>query len=449
MLISVCQAVRRAVGPGFPIEVRFSASECYAGGYDIDEGVRIAREMAPYVDLIHASVGNHEVDEVFTVTHPSMFLGDACNVKYAAAVKKAVDVPVAAVGALGDPEQMEELLAAGTVDVLELARSLIADPDLPNKLRRGHPEEVKVCLRCLCCFSNQQLHGVKYCAVNPESGHEHETIHALRQQGPRKKVLVAGGGIGGMEAAITAASYGHQVILCERSGVLGGSIRCEEAVPFKQKLGVYLRRQALALEKAGVDVRLNTPVTPDLAEELEPDVIIAAFGARPIKPAIPGIDGPNVVSAEEVYREPEKAGEKSLILGGGLVGVELAIYLNMLGKQAEVVEMMDAIGDGGNIIHASALRVEIARRGIPMHFGTRAEEITAEGVRCRDKEGRDVFYPADKVIYAVGQRPLQEEALALRFCAPQFYMIGDCLGAKNIANATAQAHDIAADLGRI
>ena len=447
--IAVCQAVRKAVGPGFPIEVRISASECYAGGYDIDEGVAIAKQLEPFVDLIHASVGNHEVEEVMTVTHPSMFQPDGCNVKYAEAIKKHVNIPVASVGALGEPEQMEEIVASGKADILEMARSLIADPDLPNKLRRGKPEEVRPCLRCLHCFSNQQLHGVKYCAVNPESGHEHETIHAMNQRGPRKKVLVAGGGIGGMEAALTAAQYGHSVILCEASGVLGGAIRCEEAVPFKQKLGVYLRRQAMALEKAGVDIRLNTPVTAALAESLAPDVIIAAFGARPAVPAIPGIDGPNVVLAEAVYRDPARAGEKALILGGGLVGVELAIYLNMLGRQAEVVEMLDEIGDGGNIIHASALRVEIAHRAIPMHFGTRAEAITPEGVRCRDKEGREVFYPADKVIVALGQKPLQAEALALRTCAPEFYMIGDCVTPKNIANATAQAHDIAINIGRI
>ena len=179
--VAVCQAVRKAVGPGFPIEVRISASECYAGGYGIDEGVAIAKKLEPYVDLIHASVGNHEVEEVMTVTHPSMFQPDGCNVQYAEAVKKAVGVPVAAVGALGEPEQMEEILASGKADVLEMARSLIADPDLPNKLRRGRPEEVRPCLRCLHCFSNQQLHGVKYCAVNPESGHEHETIHALNR----------------------------------------------------------------------------------------------------------------------------------------------------------------------------------------------------------------------------------------------------------------------------
>ncbi len=447
IVTAICQAVRKAVGSGFPIEVRMSASECYAGGYDSEEGIRIARQLEPYVDLIHASVGNHEVAEVMTVTHPSLFLEDGCNVKYAAEIKKNVDVPVAAVGALGEPEQMEEILASGQADVLELARSLIADPDLPNKLRRGHPEELRPCLRCLNCFSNQQLHGVKYCAVNPESGHEHETLYAPLQAGPRKRVLVAGGGIGGMEAAITAAGYGHTVILCEKSGALGGPIRCEEAVPFKKKLGVYLRRQALMLERAGVDVRLNTEVTPALAEELKPDVIIAALGATPRIPAIPGIRGENVIQAEEAYKHPEKTGERVLILGGGLVGAELAVYLAMQGRKPEVVEMLPDLSDGGNILHAAALRLELKKYGIPLHFDTRAEEITPQGARCRTGEG-EVFFPADTVVCALGQLPRQEEALALRLCAPEFYMIGDCVQPKNIANATAQGHDIAANLGR-
>ena len=448
IVVSVCEAVRRAVGPGFPIEVRMSASECYDGGYGIDEGIRIAKALEPYVDLIHASVGNHEVPEVMTVTHPSLFLEDGCNVKYAAEIKKNVGVPVAAVGALGEPEQMEEILASGQADVVELARSLIADPDLPNKLRRGHPEEVRPCLRCLNCFSGQQLHGVKYCAVNPESGHEHETLYSLSQTGPWKKVLVAGGGIGGMEAALTAARYGHSVILCEKGDSLGGPIRCEEEVPFKKKLGVYLERQIQALEREGVEVRLNTPVTAALAEAIRPDVIIAALGAEPLVPEIPGIRGENVLLAEDAYRQPEQCSERVLILGGGLVGAELAVYLAMKGKKPEVVEMLPDLSDGGNILHAAALRLELKKYSIPLHFGTRAEEITARGVRC-SAEGGEVFFPADTVICALGQRPRQEEALALRLCAPEFYMIGDCVQPKNIANATAQGHDVAANLGRI
>ena len=447
--LAVIAAVREAVGPNYPIEIRISGSECYEGGYDTDYGIRIAEALDGKVDLIHVSAGSHEVAEVFTVTHPNMFLPDGVNVKYAAEIKKHVRTPVATVGALSDPAMMEEILASGQADVVELARGLICDPDLPRKAREGRQDEIVKCMRCFTCFSSLMTRGQICCALNPEICNEADVKFEKPAPEPRT-VLVAGGGIGGMQAALTAAARGHKVVLCEKTDRLGGVLLCEEKVPFKKHLGEYLAHQALMISREkNIEVRLNTEVTPALAKELGPDVIVAALGSRPAVPPIPGIDGPNVVSAEAVYKQPEKAGEKALILGGGLVGVELAIYLHMLGKQAEVVEMLDAIGDGGNIIHASALRVEIAHRNIPMHFGTRAEEITPQGVRCRDKEGKDVFYPAEKVIYAVGQRPLQEEALALKFCAPEFYMIGDCLGAKNIANATAQAHDVACNLGRI
>ena len=177
-------------------------------------------------------------------------------------------------------------------------------------------------------------------------------------------------------------------------------------------------------------------------------MIIAALGATPLIPDIPGIRGENVLLAEDAYRQPEQCSEWVLILGGGLVGAELAVYLAMQGKKPEVVEMLPELSDGGNILHAAALRLELKKYAIPLHFGTRAEEITAQGVRCSAESG-EVFFPADTVVCALGQRPRQEEALALRLCAPEFYMIGDCVQPKNIANATAQGHDIAANLGRI
>jgi pyruvate/2-oxoglutarate dehydrogenase complex dihydrolipoamide dehydrogenase (E3) component len=154
-----------------------------------------------------------------------------------------------------------------------------------------------------------------------------------------KKVLIAGGGIAGMQAALTCRERGHEVILCEKSGRLGGTLRCEEKVPFKQKLDDYLNGQAKAVEKAGVEVRLHTEVTPEYAERVGADVIISALGARPVKPPIPGIDGPNVLPAEEAYVHPEKAGKKVAILGGGLVGIALGLYLAILGRDGAVIEM--------------------------------------------------------------------------------------------------------------
>ena len=157
IVVSILDAIRKAVGPKFPIEVRISGSECYAGGYDIEEGIRIAKQIDGHCDLIHVSAGSHEVDEVFTVTHPSMFLADGCNAVFAEAIKKHVSTPVATVGAHGNPEIMEELVASGKVDVVEIARGLMADPDLVNKIRAGEEGEVRKCMRCLACFSRCSL----------------------------------------------------------------------------------------------------------------------------------------------------------------------------------------------------------------------------------------------------------------------------------------------------
>ncbi|NLV50617.1 MAG: FAD-dependent oxidoreductase [Clostridiales bacterium] len=447
LTVAVCDAVRKAVGKNFPIEVRISGSECYDGGYGIEEGIAFAKQLEGHCDLIHVSAGNHEVEEVFAVTHPSMFLGDGCNVKYAAEIKKHVKTPVAAIGALGEPEMLEEIIASGQADVVEMARSLLADPDLPLKIRTGREDEIKRCLRCLSCFSSELTVGEPYCAINPETGRELEMKNDYPFAPFKRRVLVAGGGIGGMEAALTCARRGHEVILCEKSGQLGGAIRCEKNVPFKKKLDVYLNAQERAVRKAGIDLRLNTEVTPEYAKAVGADVIIASTGAKPIKPDIPGIDGKNVLSAQDAYIDPDKTGKNVLILGAGLVGLELAIYLSMLGRKVTVVEMLGSISDGGNMLHAIGLKVELKKRGVDLHFNTKAVRIDADGVRCENADG-EVFFPADTVIYAVGQKPLQEEALALRFCAPEFYQIGDCVAAKNITNATGTAFTVARDIGR-
>ncbi|MCL1828060.1 MAG: NAD(P)/FAD-dependent oxidoreductase [Oscillospiraceae bacterium] len=446
--VAVCDAVRKAIGPKMPIEVRISGSECYDGGYGIEEGIAFARQLEEHVDLIQVSVGSHEIKEAFTRTHPSVFEGEGCNVRFAAEVKKHVKTPVAAIGAIGEPDMMEEIIASGQADVVELARSLIADPDLPNKIRSGKTEEIMPCLRCLHCFSTQMRLGVKHCAVNPESGREIESRFASRQTGKRKKVLVAGGGIAGMQAALTCAESGHTVILCEKSGELGGAIRCERNVPFKKKTEQYIETQIQKIKRSGIELRLNTEVTPELAEKINADVIFAALGARATIPPIPGIDGASVLGAESAYMHPEKVGKTAVILGAGLVGLELAVYLSGSGKNVTVIEMTDQISDGGNILHMQGLQVELERRGIAVLLSTAAYKISEKGVFCRNASG-ERLYEADTVIYATGMAPLREEALALSFAAPLFYMPGDCVTPKNIADATDVAHSLALNVGRL
>ena len=445
--LAVIDAVRKAVGPGFPIEVRISGAECIENGYDMDEGIAIAKMLDGKADIIHVSAGHHESQYATTITHPSMFMEDGCNVKYAAEVKKYVKTPVATVGALTDPEMLEEIIASGKADIVNLGRQTLADPDLPNKARQGREDDIDRCMRCCACFANSTLTRRRACAINPATGHELEEKFD-RPPKTLKKVLVAGGGIAGMEAALTAANRGHQVILCEASDTLGGVLNCEEQVPFKKRLGEYLKRQARRVEEAGVEIRLNTPVTPDLAKEIVPDAIIAATGAAAVKPHIAGIDGGNVLGAEYAYTHPQEVGQNVVILGGGLVGIELGIFLSGLGRKVTLLEMMPQLNDGGNMAHMNGLRIQIDEKNIGVSLSTTAKEIRKDGV-CAEKDGREEFFAADTVIYAVGQKPRSEEALALNTCAPEFYIVGDCVAAKNILSATTAAYNAARDIGRL
>ena len=438
--LAVVEAIRKAVGPAFPIEIRLSGSEVFSGGWDIAYGVRVAEALDGKVDLLHISAGNHEVAEVFTVTHPSMFLDDGVNVQYAAEIKKHVRTPVATVGALSDPELLEEIVASGKADVVEMARGLLCDPDLPRKAREGRAEDVTKCIRCFTCFSGLMAHSQICCALNPEIGAEFETKFAS-PPAEKKTVLVAGGGVGGMQAALTAARRGHRVILCEKSDRLGGVLLCEEGVPFKKHLGEYLAQQARRVKEAGVEIRLNTEVTPELAREIAPDAVIAALGSRAALPPIPGLDGAKVLQAEDVFRAPEKAGGRVVVLGGGLVGCELAIFLAGLGRQVTILEMAPQPGFGENVLHGMAVRQELGRLGVELRLNTRVEAVEAEGVRA----GGELF-PADTVVCALGRTPLREEAASLALCAPQVQVVGDCAAPATIVAATNAAHYAAMDV---
>ncbi len=441
--------IKQRCGQDFPVEIRISGSEIVKDGYGIDEGCRIAEQLDGHADIIHVSVGaiNRFGTETFSRTHVSMFYPSGINVEYAAEVKKHVKKSlVGTVGGLSDPYQMEQILASGKADIIYMGRELVCDPEFPNKVRRGRVDEIRKCMRCLNCFSEGVRHGDLICAINPEIGREREVYRALPTP-EKQRVLVIGGGIAGMQAALTASKNGHDVVLCEKSGELGGKILCEAGVPFKQGLHDYIQLQRALIAKSNIDLRLNTEVTPEYVKTERPDVIIAAVGSDPITPGIPGINKSNVYQAIDVFKNPSLIKGKVVILGAGFVGTELAIYLKEFGVDAEIVEMLGDISDGGNSSHKSAVLDMLTQKNIPLHFNTKAVEITADGVKCQGPDG-ETFYKADAVIHAVGMRPRHDEALKFSRCAKDFHMIGECRKAANILYATSTAYAASRLIGR-
>ena len=440
--IEVLKAVREAVGPRFPIEFRMSGSELFEGGYDLEEGVRIAQQMEPYIDLLHVSAGTYQ--RGFGDTHPSMFKEHGCNVYLAAEIKKHVSVPVATIGGLNSPEQMEEIIASGKADVVYMARALLADPFLPRKVAENRDEEIVKCLRCFTCMAERAATSTRRCTVNPLIGREMDGVE-IQPAPVKKKVLVAGGGPGGLYAAYTAARRGHEVVLCEKESELGGILKSEQALPFKHEMYELAGTYARMAEQAGVEIRLNTEVTKEYAEKEQADALIIAAGSSPLVPPIPGLDGDNVVIVNNYYLEKEKVGDDVVVFGGGLAGCECAIHLGMEGKKVHLVEMREELAPDANVRHRPLLLKEIEKY-VTVHTGYKGLEVTADGILCEDKNGERQLVPGTSVICALGQRPRTGVVEELRDAAPYTAVIGDAAKVSTITNAVYHGYHAALDI---
>ena len=438
----VLQAVRNAVGPGFPIEVRISGSEFFEGGYGIEDGCRIAQALEDLVDMIHVSAGSYQFG--FYVTTPPMFSEHGVNVHLAAEIKKHVSKPVATVGALNDPAYLEQIIAEGKADVVYMGRALLADPFLPNKVMSGKEDTIVRCLRCYTCMAERPTTGTRRCAVNPMIGREIEGMEVTPAY-KSKKVLVVGAGVAGLKAAITAAQRGHKVVLCEKSDKVGGILKSEQAIPFKYEmyqLGLSFEKQAI---EEGVEIRLNTLVTPEYVAAEKPDAVILAVGSTPVVPQLPGIDGDNVVVVNDYYMQKEKVQDSVVVLGGGLAGCECAVHLGMEGKQVHLVEMRDILAADCNIRHKPILMKQVEKYATS-HLGHTGLRITNEGVVCKAPDGNEVLIPGKTVICAVGQRANRADVDSLRFSAPFVREVGDCVRPANITKAVYEGYHAALDI---
>lgn len=450
--LMVIDKVREYCGPDFVIEAKISWKEGKTEGYQLEDSIEFCKMMEAHgLDMVHVSCGSLHFHDTTNLSHPSWFdLEEGLNVEAAAEIKKHVNIPVGAVGAITDPEAMEAWIRDGKLDYVVLARALIADPDLPKKAMHGRLDTIRPCLRCLSCLTGGYYNLPIHCSVNPQIGRDSDYKFQMLPT-EKKKVLIAGGGPAGMEAAIMASQRGHEVILCEKSDRLGGLLNIVEKESFKKRIGVYKNYLERMLGRSAVDVRLNTEVTPELIDELEPDYVIAAVGGHPAVPPVKGVE--KAIPIVEYYRDEPEVGENILVLGGGMAGAECAIGLAMEGKKATIVEMGDALAAGPNTpypgtgsMQVDALWSNIEKYNVEVRLNTKCVEITDEGMICEDKDGNQIVLKADNVIVATGILPNEETVNELRDAVIDFAYVGDCYQPGLIRTAVRQGYDAALNI---
>jgi 2,4-dienoyl-CoA reductase-like NADH-dependent reductase (Old Yellow Enzyme family)/thioredoxin reductase len=427
--LMVIKAVRQAVGPNFLIEYRVSGSERVKGGLELSDTVEFCKLIQDEVDLIHVTSGLY-LNSVPSKAFSSMFHPHGCNLDLAEAVKKAVHVPVVAVGGFNHPQQIEDAIASGKCDFVALGRQMLADPDFVNKTAQDRVGEIAPCLRC-SCFNplapdpTQRPHAEPFqCTVNPYSMRRVRLQIAPPVQ-RKQKVLVVGGGVGGMYAAITAAQRGHSVRLVEKTDRLGGLLWFTEEDCHKKDLAAYRDCLVARCASAGVKVVYNTAVNRAYIQQYAPDSVILAIGAEPAMPPIPGL----AVFAHHAlwaYQNPDKLGQKIVMIGSGLTGVECAMHLGeKYGRTVTVLGRSAAYAQDAYPSHREAIDLFLPDT-VTIKNGVTVTEVRPHGVTYRARNGRSVEVEADTVLYAVGMCAKKAEVQELLKAHPNTRVIGDC-----------------------
>jgi len=428
--LEIIADIRKKCGPDFFIGFRISADEKVPGGRTIEETKTIAIMLEKQgVDALHISAGTYESTWAII---PPMYVTTGWIADFAQEVKSVVNIPVMTVGRINDPLLAESILLSGKADLVAMGRGSLADPELPNKFAEGRLEDIRHCIGCQqgclkILFNNQPIR----CLVNPTLGFEY--LDELKRAEKPKKITVVGGGPAGLEAARAAALAGHQVTIYEKNNRLGGQFATAAIPPAKGELASFISWQVDQIKKLGVTIKLNTPYTTAICDEEKPDLVIVATGASCAKPNIKGIEGENVVIAEDVLQGKAEVKGKVVVAGGGLIGSETAMYLASLGKDVTIVEMLPEIAGSEDMTRRRFLLKALKKGNVKIFTDAKIVEINEKGVVISKGEETTTI-EAESVVLALGMKPENELAKELEGKA-EIKVVGDALEVRDALDA--------------
>ena len=441
------RAIRKAV-PDMVIDYKLSivTPQRGKGGIDEADAVQFAQWLVEDgVDMLHVAQANHTGNMADTIP-PMGVQPYGFFVKIAGDIKKAVNVPVSAVGRIVDADMAARVIESGMADIVAMGRPLLADPDWGTKIAAGKACDIRRCISCnKGCTDAIQNRQFLSCVLNAENGYEN--TRSIQPAAQKKKIAVLGGGPAGLEAARVAALRGHDVTLFEKATTLGGQLNIACVPPRKEEMRRAAQDLIHAVCNAGVHLCMGQTRTAEQLKDAGFEAVINAVGAHSAAPRIPGIDSVNVADAWKVLAGEQQVYGTVAVIGGGMVGCETAEYLAARGCKVSVIEMMDKIAAGESTTILPTLLENYKTYGVEQYPSHKVKEFRMDAVVCENKDGAEVTIPCDYIVLAMGARSNEFDAAALEAASIPVYSIGDAAGkAADISNAIRTGYDTACQL---
>ncbi len=439
------RAIKKAAGSDFPVIFRLSVAELVTGGREVAESAQLARLLEEAgADAIHADIGSPGASQ--WVTAP-MEVMPGFTIHLVSQIKRAVSIPVIAVGRINDPCLAARIVNEGSADLVTMGRALLVDPDLPRKAQEGKLNLIRPCIACdQGCRAADVKQGI-FCLQNPLAGREGTLHFSPVSPGNRKKILIVGAGPAGLEAACILSERGHDVKVYEQESQAGGKLTLAARPPHKETMLEVIRYRLNRLQRAGVEVNLNSPVDLKTVETVKPDVVIIATGSSPTLPDFP-LQGKAIYSADEILSGELPAGSRILVLGGGMVGCEIADYLAEKGLQVDIVEQLPDLAGTLNKPRRHFLLERLKKNNVGITLGAKIVEVNLPKVTLDIEDRRSVRGDYDAVVYALGRKPDTELKTRIAECFPslKLFAVGDAQSPRTALEAINEAALISAEI---